>query len=167
VRNAAVAVILQLGAAGAPEVLFVARAEYAGDPWSAHVAFPGGRAEPVDVSPVETAVRETQEEIGLDLRATGAVLGVLPAVAPQAVRLPAVRVRPVVAIVVDLPELVPGPEVRAAFWVPLSALATVERWRPTRVDAGGTTLTVSAFTDGEYVIWGLTARIVRLLVSVV
>lgn len=81
------------------------------------------------------------------------------------IRLPAIQVRPIVAIVPTAPELVPGPEVRATFWVPLRALAADTQWRPTQVDAGGTPLTVPAFLHEEYVIWGLTARIIRSFVA--
>lgn len=165
VRQAAVAVVIRLGMDEEPELLFVARAEYAGDPWSAHVAFPGGRAEPHDPSPVATAMRETWEEIGVQLAGVSEVMGALPAVTPRAIRLPAIQVRPVVFIVGDLPDPVLGPEVRAAFWVPLRTLAMDERWRPTQVDASGATLTVPAFIHGEYVIWGLTARIIRSLIE--
>ena len=48
------------------EMLFVKRSVYPGDPWSGQVAFPGGKAEP-DETFTETAIRETQEEIGIDL----------------------------------------------------------------------------------------------------
>lgn len=50
------------------DLLFIRRAERPGDPWSGDMAFPGGRAEPIDPSPRHTAERETMEEVGLDLR---------------------------------------------------------------------------------------------------
>ncbi|MFN7699333.1 MAG: NUDIX domain-containing protein [Deltaproteobacteria bacterium] len=46
--RAAVAAILRERAPGAPEVLFIRRAEKPGDPWSGHMAFPGGKQEPGD-----------------------------------------------------------------------------------------------------------------------
>src|SRR6478752_6570976 len=48
-------------------VLLIRRAERAGDPWSGHMALPGGRREPEDADLVETARRETFEEVGLQL----------------------------------------------------------------------------------------------------
>ena len=65
-RRAAVALILRDGAAGI-ELLFIRRAEHPMDPWSGQMAFPGGRAEPGDRDLEATAIRETLEEIGLDL----------------------------------------------------------------------------------------------------
>jgi hypothetical protein len=70
-----------------------------GDPWSGHVAFPGGRAEPGDASPWHTAARETWEETGLDLLAAGRLLGTLDELYPRTPVLPPVVVRPHVAVV--------------------------------------------------------------------
>lgn len=52
---------------GDPEILFIKRAGRVGDRWSGHVAFPGGRRDPPDVDDRATAIRETREEVGLDL----------------------------------------------------------------------------------------------------
>ena len=71
-RLAAVAAVLRV--VDEPELLFIKRAEVAHDPWSGHVAFPGGRMEPDDESLEATAIRETFEELSLDLKA-GQMLG--------------------------------------------------------------------------------------------
>ncbi|KAI9502482.1 hypothetical protein BX070DRAFT_235531 [Coemansia spiralis] len=55
------------------QILFIQRARYPGDPWSGHIGFPGGKREPADASDRATAERETMEELGLDLRASGYV----------------------------------------------------------------------------------------------
>jgi ADP-ribose pyrophosphatase len=68
VRKAAVALIFRLGENDVPELLFIKRAEYEGDPWSGQIAFPGGRAEARDASLAETAIRETREETGIGSR---------------------------------------------------------------------------------------------------
>jgi hypothetical protein len=52
---------------GDPEMLFIKRAANERDPWSGHIAFPGGRRDASDESDVAVAVRETWEEVGLDL----------------------------------------------------------------------------------------------------
>lgn len=64
--RAAVASVFRDGERGI-ELLFIERARKAGDPWSGQMAFPGGRVDPIDVDADATAVRETLEEVGLDL----------------------------------------------------------------------------------------------------
>ena len=79
-------------------------------------------------------------------------------------RTPTVRrviVRPFVAAVVPEVTIVESPEVAAAFWVPLSALRETAAWITAEVVAHGQSLTVPAFAHGEYVVWGLTERILR------
>ncbi len=65
--RAAVALVLRDAGPGGIELLFIRRAEHEKDPWSGHMGFPGGRAEPGDAGLEGTAVRETLEETGLDL----------------------------------------------------------------------------------------------------
>jgi 8-oxo-dGTP pyrophosphatase MutT (NUDIX family) len=60
------------------DVLMIKRAEKRGDPWSGHMAFPGGREDPEDRGLLATAVRETMEEVGLALEGAE-LLGALPA----------------------------------------------------------------------------------------
>jgi NUDIX domain len=52
---------------GDPEILFIKRAGRAGDRWSGHVALPGGRRDRPDLDDRAAAIRETKEEVGLDL----------------------------------------------------------------------------------------------------
>jgi 8-oxo-dGTP pyrophosphatase MutT (NUDIX family) len=164
-RRAAVAVLIRLGESGEPEVLFIRRAEYEGDPWSGHVAFPGGREEPGDESLIETAMRETLEEIGVDLHAACELVGVLDDLRPRSVRLPAVVVRPFVFLVADLPDPCLSDEVADAFWVPLSVLLDRSVWRDTQVKAGEVEISRFAFHHEGYVVWGLTERILSGLLS--
>ncbi|KAI8973509.1 NUDIX hydrolase domain-like protein [Mycotypha africana] len=66
---------------GQAEMLFIQRASQSGDLWSGHIAFPGGKNEPTDRTVLDTIVRETREEIGVDLSSTNdfAFVGTLPA----------------------------------------------------------------------------------------
>src|SRR5262245_42493121 len=73
---AAVAAIFRDRPSGA-ELFFILRAERSGDPWSGHVAFPGGRRDPRDKTLLETAIRETREEVGIEL-ALDHLIGRLP-----------------------------------------------------------------------------------------
>ncbi|KAL8726647.1 MAG: hypothetical protein Q9166_006606 [cf. Caloplaca sp. 2 TL-2023] len=54
---------------GDPEVLFIKRAAREGDRWTSHIAFPGGRRDPEDQTDIATSIRETREEIGMELEA--------------------------------------------------------------------------------------------------
>ncbi len=72
VRWSAVVAMILREREGAVEVLVIRRAERPGDRWSGHAALPGGKVDPGDGSLEDTAVRETLEEVGLDLRALGA-----------------------------------------------------------------------------------------------
>jgi 8-oxo-dGTP pyrophosphatase MutT (NUDIX family) len=56
---------------GDPEVLFIKRAGRAGDRWSGHTALPGGKRDPTDADDLAAAIRETKEEVGLDLTGKG------------------------------------------------------------------------------------------------
>lgn len=159
VRRAAVALMLRGGEAGSPELLFIKRADYPGDPWSGQVAFPGGREEPGDRSLLETAVRETYEETGIDLVREGVVIGTLDDLRPQTIKLPAVVVRPFVALVARDDPLLLSLEAAESFWVPLDSLRIDEAWRDTPVFARGMQINRRAFHHEGHVIWGMTERI--------
>ena len=164
-RSAAVALVLRAVELRGLELLFIRRAEYAEDPWSGQVAFPGGRHEPGDESLERTAIRETWEETGIDLAAGGAVLGTLDDVRPNTILLPRIVVRPFVAAVSAGVEVVESGEVAEAFWVPLDALRQESGWGETEVTAGGLARRVQAFQHGDHVVWGMTERIVRQLLA--
>jgi 8-oxo-dGTP pyrophosphatase MutT (NUDIX family) len=164
-RRAAVAVLIRLGQSGEPELFFIQRAEHEGDPWSGHVAFPGGREEPEDESLIDTAIRETFEETHIDLRRAAHNLGVLNDLHPRSVRLPAVVVRPFVFLVTDVAEPVLSSEVAGAFWVPLSVLMDRSVWHDATVRAGDVEISRFAFHHEGYVVWGMTERILSGLLS--
>ncbi|HEV7389510.1 MAG TPA: CoA pyrophosphatase [Gemmatimonadaceae bacterium] len=167
VRRAAVAIIFRAGEDGSPELLFIKRAEYPGDPWSGQIAFPGGREESGDSSLQETAVRETREETGIDIGSEGMVLGVLDDLRPRSIRLPAVVVRPYVAVLERNEPLELSSEVALAFWIPFGALAQKESWQQDTVFARGVQINARVFRHDDHVIWGMTERILAQLLELI
>ena len=164
VRWAAVAILLRVNDAGALDLLLIRRADRDGDPWSGHVALPGGRRDPEDRSLEDTALREVWEEVGVDVRRAGRVIGTLDDLAPRNPGLPPMAIRPFVALVGDV-VVAPNPEVASAAWIPLAALAAPEATRSSVVLASGERLTVPSFVVGDYLVWGLTERILRQFVT--
>lgn len=164
-RRAAVALIFRAGRDGSPELLFIKRAEYPGDPWSGQIAFPGGREESGDASLQQTAIRETREETGIDLGREGMLLGVLDDLRPRTVRLPAVVVRPYVAVLDRSEALELSAEVALAFWIPFGDLADKESWQQDTVFARGVQINARVFRHEDHVIWGMTERILAQLLE--
>lgn len=154
-RRAAVAIVLRDGPAGI-EVLFIHRAEHPADPWSGHMAFPGGRSEEGE-PPLLTAMRETAEEVGLDL-SEAELLGPLDEL--QAVRRVPIdlAIAPFVFRVSADAVARPNHEVRTVCWLPFDDLLG-ERLRSTYdyAEAGGV-LRFPCFRVDDKVIWGLTYR---------
>lgn len=162
-RLAAIALVLRPGTIGGdPELLMIKRAEAEGDPWSGHVACPGGRMEPGDHDLEQTAVRETWEETGVDLARDGRLLGALDDISPRTPVLPPIIVRPFIAVVKPEVELVQSSEVAEAFWVPLTALRERAAWGTALLLVRGHgEREVAVFRHGNYTVWGLTERVLR------
>jgi len=165
VRRAAVALIVRLGKDRALELLFIKRAEYEGDPWSGQIAFPGGRMEAGDASLADTAIRETREETGIDLAREGMLIGTLDDLRPIRVSLPAIMVRPYVALLDRSEPLVLSSEVALSFWLPFAALARTEAWHEDTVFARGIQINALVFKHEGHVVWGMTERILTQLLA--
>lgn len=156
--RAAVAAILRESRTGL-ELLFMRRAEHERDPWSGHISFPGGRAEPGDDDLLSTAVRETAEETGLDLRRDAELLGRLDEIRAMA------RGRPVdLAIAPFVFRLhhpaggTPNHEVVSLHWLPLTRLLDPECRSMLELSREHGMLHVPCLRVDELVIWGLTYR---------
>ncbi|GIW45391.1 MAG: coenzyme A pyrophosphatase [Candidatus Binatia bacterium] len=156
--RAAVALVLRDGARGS-EFIAIHRAHRSGDPWSGHMALPGGRQQPGDKTLIGTAIRETREEIGVDLERAGEVVAELDELrAVGRGQLLDLVIRPVVFVLRQPVDLLPNPrEVQAALWIPLSALRHENTQRSFQPAPDRTAL--PAFEFRGYTIWGLTHRI--------
>lgn len=161
IRQAAVTLILRDEAAD-PQVLLIQRAEHPRDPWSGHLALPGGRAEAHDADLLATATRETWEEIGLDLAAGGQFLGRLPKLTPRNPRLPQIEITPFVAIapVADF-QLRLSEEVAAVFWLSLRQLKLAGMTSQFTLEQEGQTRAWPAFASPRGPIWGITGHILN------
>jgi ADP-ribose pyrophosphatase YjhB (NUDIX family) len=164
-RHASVALVLREDEARGAEILFIERTEKEGDPWSGHMAFPGGRVDLPHESPEQAAVRETFEEVGLRL-AGAERLGRLDDLEGRHAGRSAGMV--ISGFVYHLPEpgaLVPqATEVREAFWVPVRELAAPAR-QVRRAFRGTGTFEFPGIVVGEpdrHVVWGLTYRFLEV-----
>lgn len=123
------------------------------------ISFPGGRVEEEDLSPIHTALRETEEEIGL-AREHVEVLGYLPEYRTGT----GFRVTPVVALVTPPFDLALDPfEVAEAFEVPLAFLLDPANHKRHSLHYRGALRHFFAMPYGDYFIWGATAGMIRSL----
>ena len=167
-RHAAVACVVA-GAGRTLDVLFIERAERDGDPWSGQMAFPGGRVDPGDADAFAAAVRETREEVGLDL-SDAEPLGRLDDRDASPGRVGALVLAAFVWRVPRPQVLRPNHEVRSTLWVPLAALADPARrvrhgWPPEAPFGEYPGILVGE--PGRHVVWGLTYQVVEHLLEIV
>ncbi len=168
--RAAVAVILRrTSERNGAELLFIERAKREGDPWSGHMAFPGGKVDPGDHDTRHAAERETFEEVGLSLEGS-TYLGRLDDLQGRPARpTGGLVVSAHVFHTVDPAPLVLNREVEAAFWFPVSALLEPSRQiiyphaRYDDQDLPG----ILVGTPGRHIVWGLTYRFLGILLAVV
>lgn len=165
--RAAVAIVLA-GAEDDLHLCVIRRAEHPLDPWSGHMALPGGRVDPGDPSARAAAERETLEEVGLAL-GDAQWLGPL---SDMPIRMGGSGRSMVLSpFVYHLgPQLAPfaaNHEVAEALWLPLGHL-----WDPANAsrlewERNGTKLLYPAIRVGEHAIWGITFRVLTLFSDVV
>lgn len=152
------AVLIGIVAHEHPTVLLTQRSAHLND-HAGQIAFPGGKIDATDASPLDAALREAEEEVGLDrsfvdpigyldLYATGFGFRILPTVA---------RVKPGFALTIN------ENEVDSAFEVPLSFLMNPANHQIHSKDFRGIERSYYAMPFAERYIWGATAGILRVM----
>ena len=158
--QAAVAVILT---PDPDSVLLIRRADREGDRWSGQLAFPGGRWSPGDAGLLDTARRETREEVGVELDPS-TLIGTLDDLAPRTSVLPPILVRPFVFSHQTRQTLDLSPEVALAWWLPLDTLVTPGVYGPVEFARYGTLVRTMGYRLDAGILWGMSERILTPLV---
>jgi len=160
VRRAAVAALLH--DTPEPRVLLMKRTEREGDPWSGHISLPGGGFHVDDGDLLSTAIRETHEELGIDLP-RDQLLGSLEPLGPRSAGPIPIQVTPFVFRTSLAPTPVCGPEAVTAFWLPLDI--AVSGALDATYTYPGTQMTFPSWNFEGHIIWGLTRRILDDLIA--
>jgi 8-oxo-dGTP pyrophosphatase MutT (NUDIX family) len=152
-----------------PLVYFIKRSQRNGDPWSGHMAFPGGKLDPIDKSLQAAAERECLEEVGLDLNCCGEFLGELPPIRPVYRGSDFGLI--VYAFVYQLREGMGeqfqfSDEVEAGDWIPLSYFNNAINLKHKRFYIGTREEEFPCFDHKLGAIWGLSFRMLENLFKV-
>ena len=148
------AVLLAITDEESPEIIYTIRSSKVSS-HQGEVSFPGGMKEDSDSSLSVTALRESEEEIGLPQDCVK-ILGSLDTMVSRF----NISVTPFVGVIPKNVELnVNLEEIEACFRVPLSFLLEDKRYRNDKINRNGETFYMPAYKYRSYVIWGLTAMI--------
>ena len=163
--QAAVSVVLR--SAEGLDLLLIKRAHFDRDPWSGHMALPGGRRDPKDIDLKHTAIRETMEETALELGQGAQHLGQLKALKPNSVRLPKLTITPFVfGVGRHAQAAVASPEIDQVFWVSIDELRGRDSNSYVEIPMpDGREQEFSCYMVEEEPVWGLTYRIISELLE--
>jgi 8-oxo-dGTP diphosphatase len=154
--HAAVVVLLRATSQGF-QVLFVKRAERAGDPWSGQIALPGGKCDACDEDLKATVVRETLEETGINLLVGCHFLGAMEPV--KSTQKPEMKILPFFVIQEKEQPINLNEELTEYFWTPLAEFAKSKR--TVKLSFGE----YPAYVIEDHVVWGLTYKILSNLLA--
>jgi 8-oxo-dGTP pyrophosphatase MutT (NUDIX family) len=157
-RNAAVAMIICEHPEHGLAALFIKRAEHPNDPWSGHMALPGGRHEPEDASFQHAAMRETLEEVGVTIT-EDMCIGRLHDLYGGRLKEHRMAVCAFVFHMAEVPVITPNYEVADTVWVPIEFMRHPENASDYRFHLDPETRDFPSFQYESYTIWGLTFRI--------
>jgi len=158
--RAAVAITLRIHR-NRPELLLMRRAEREGDPWSGQVSLPGGHAEEGDRDLVATAIRETREEVGIELDRESGLLGALEPIQARARGgLMDTTIAPFVFGSSGECSPTLGPEAVEVFWLPLDLVLEGKLNERFAYRGGDMVRLLPCWRFEGHTVWGLTHRIV-------
>jgi 8-oxo-dGTP pyrophosphatase MutT (NUDIX family) len=147
---------------GKLELLMTQRTETV-DKHKGQMAFPGGAADPGE-DRVQTALRETEEEIGIAASKVN-VLGRLPGLWTPT----GFSITPIVGVLKsDIDETVlrkNEPEIAEAFWIPLSVLLEQGTYKKEFIEREGIRYATHVYQVGQYRIWGATGAMIKNLLD--
>lgn len=167
-KRAAVNLIVDDVSFDTAAVLMIQRARYEGDPWSGHMAFPGGRQEKVDISTLETAKRETFEELGFDMDAPISRRLDLRFLGRLSDRYARQRGNPIHLVITPYvfslrqrPALTLNYEVADTFWIPLKYFADFRERKQFSFSYAGKKIALPCYQYGEEQrVWGLSLEMI-------
>jgi 8-oxo-dGTP pyrophosphatase MutT (NUDIX family) len=166
-KRSAVAMILQVRE-GELHILMIKRAEREGDPWSGHMAFPGGRMDKTDDHGYAVAVRETEEEVGLVLDADVPCIGRLSDINARPHKgLFGMVVSPFVFRLEREVAFAPNYEVAEVVWVPLEFLLDTDNREEMVWEYKGVRIPMPCYFYGRRRIWGLSLMMLDELLDLV
>ena len=167
-RRAAVCAVCRDGDDGDCEVLFIHRAEDPRDPWSGHMAFPVGRVDANDRSPLNAAIREAREELGIDLEERARLIGHLSDVTAVARgRRLGLIIEPFVFKLLHPVRICPNEEVQDVLWIPLDFFLESANRSTLQYRYDTATIALPCYRYRSKVVWGLTLRMIDELLSLV
>lgn len=153
---------------GRLEVLMIKRAEREGDPWSGHMAFPGGRMDPQDRGNGRlTAERETLEEVGVDLEKAGHCIGRLSDIIARRHSLKRLMIVTPYIYRLHLPVSIDyNHEVAETLWLPLEFLCDYSQRESMVWQRGAVKLTLPCYYYQGRKIWGMSLGMLDELIEV-
>ena len=147
------------------DILFIKRPENPGDSYSGHIALPGGKKTESDRDLLSTALRETQEEVGIDLELNGKIIGTLDDLKPLNPMGPRYIVTPFVALLLGNVQIRMNEEVEEMMWIPLEHFKDEKNLRIRLKERAGQVIEDYVYEYEKFIIWGMTGRIINNFIN--